>query len=85
MNEDFDVLPKMAGWHGSKLTIPEGATVTMAAPKPNHNFIFHQADASGWANGPPKIWREVEAALWRLTGLDQFVGHCWPKAIFVYR
>ena len=50
--DDFEQLPKMAGWHESKLTMPNGPLMTLAAPKPNHNFVFYQADASGWANGP---------------------------------
>ena len=50
--DDFDTLPKMAGWHESKITIPAGQMVTLAPPIPNHRFHFHQMDASGWANGP---------------------------------
>lgn len=52
MMEDFDDMPKMAGWHESKLTVPAGATMSFAAVKPNHSFTFHQMDAHGWANGP---------------------------------
>lgn len=50
--DDFEELPKMAGWHESKLTVPAGATMSFAAVKPNHSFTFHQMDAQGWANGP---------------------------------
>ena len=50
--DDFDDMPKMAGWHESKLTVPAGATMSFAAVKPNHSFTFYQMDAQGWANGP---------------------------------
>lgn len=50
--DDFDTLPKMAGWHESKITMPAGQTVSLAPPIPNHTFHFYQSDASGWANGP---------------------------------
>lgn len=45
--EDFDHLPKMAGWHESKLLVPEGQTLSFELPKPNYNITFHRVDEYG--------------------------------------
>ena len=52
MTDDFEEMPKMAGWHESKLAVPAGQMMTFAPPIPNHKFHFHQMDMNGWANGP---------------------------------
>jgi len=39
--EDFEELPKMAGWHEAKLTVPEGQ-LQIADLKPNYNITFHR-------------------------------------------
>ena len=39
--EDFDHLPKMAGWHETKLTVPEGQHLSIGNIKPNYNITFH--------------------------------------------
>jgi len=39
--EDFDELPKMAGWHESKLAVPEGQYLSIGNAKPNYNITFH--------------------------------------------
>jgi hypothetical protein len=45
--EDFDELPKMAGWHETKITVPEGQ-LQIANFKPNYNITFHNNhDTSG--------------------------------------
>jgi hypothetical protein len=45
--EDFDELPKMAGWHETKITVPEGQ-LQIANFKPNYNISFHNNhDTSG--------------------------------------
>ena len=38
--EDFDDLPKMAGWHEAKLVVPEGQ-LQIAEFKPNYSITFH--------------------------------------------
>lgn len=51
--DDFKEMPKMAGWddrHG--VTVPKEQLIIASNIKPNHTFVFHQSDASGWANGP---------------------------------
>ena len=51
--DDFEQLPKMAGWHESNLAVPNGSgTISFASLKPNYSFVFHQPDDKGWANGP---------------------------------
>lgn len=40
--EDFDDMPKMAGWHESKLAVPaDMLPVSFATIKPNYNISFH--------------------------------------------
>ena len=39
--EDFEELPKMAGWHEAKLTVPVGQ-LQIADLKPNYNITFHR-------------------------------------------
>jgi hypothetical protein len=39
--EDFDELPKMAGWHETKFIVPEGQ-LAVAHLKPNYNITFHR-------------------------------------------
>ena len=46
--EDFDKLPKMAGWHESKLAVPAGQHLSIGNIKPNYNLTFHNnRDTSG--------------------------------------
>lgn len=46
--EDFEHLPKMAGWHESKLAVPEGQYLSIGNIKPNYNITFHNnTDTSG--------------------------------------
>lgn len=40
--DDFETLPKMAGWHESKLMVPEGQHLTIGKLKPNYNITFHR-------------------------------------------
>jgi len=67
--EDFDDLPKMAGWHETKITVPEGQ-LQIANFKPNYNITFHNNhDTSGLGqkvgsfdfNGPKLVF-EGDAA-----------------------
>lgn len=45
--EDFDELPKMAGWYETKFAVPEGQ-LQIAEFKPNYNLTFHNnRDISG--------------------------------------
>lgn len=47
MTEDFDELPKMAGWHETKFAVPEGQ-LQIANFKPNYTITFHNnTDTSG--------------------------------------
>lgn len=41
--DDFDTLPKMAGWHDTKLLMPT-SQFKLADAKPNHNICFHNKD-----------------------------------------
>lgn len=41
--EDFDELPKMAGWHETKFAVPEGQ-LQIANLKPNYNITFNNRD-----------------------------------------
>ena len=40
--EDFDHLPKMAGWHETKLTVPADKHLGIGNIKPNYNITFHR-------------------------------------------
>ena len=45
--EDFDELPKMAGWHETKFAVPEGQ-LQIAEFKPNYTITFHNnTDTNG--------------------------------------
>ena len=50
--DDFEQLPKMAGWHDNLAVKGEVAYITAAKIKPNYKFIFHGTDSMGWASGP---------------------------------
>jgi hypothetical protein len=50
--DDFEQLPKMAGWHEAKVPIESVNAFTIANLKPSYTFSFYQPDANGWANGP---------------------------------
>jgi hypothetical protein len=39
--EDFDELPKMAGWHETKFIVPTTSQLQIASFKPNYNLTFH--------------------------------------------
>ena len=63
--DDFDTLPKMAGWHETKLTVPEGQHFSIGNIKPNYNITFHNnIDTSGTGrqvgrmdfNGPEMVF-----------------------------
>ena len=41
--EDFEELPKMAGWHSAELLVPT-SQLKIAEFKPNHNMIFTNRD-----------------------------------------
>lgn len=67
--EDFEHLPKMAGWHDTKLTVPVGQ-LQIADLKPNYTITFHnnlEAGGSGKQvgrmdfNGPEMVF-EGDAA-----------------------
>jgi len=45
--EDFEELPKMAGWHEAKLTVPADKPLSFAKPKPNYNITFHNNRDTG--------------------------------------
>lgn len=62
--EDFDELPKMAGWHETKFAVPEGQ-LQIANFKPNYNLTFvNNADTGGFGkqvgrldfNGPQLVF-----------------------------
>lgn len=50
--EDFEQLPKMAGWHDSLTVKGEVNYITSAKVRPNYKFIFHGVNSMGWPNGP---------------------------------
>ena len=50
--DDFEQLPKMAGWHEGLTAKSDPVSVTISQIRPNHVFLFHQMDAHGWGNGP---------------------------------
>jgi len=50
--EDFDKLPKMAGWNETQIAVPEGQQMTLGNLKPNYNITFHRNDGPGY-NGTP--------------------------------
>lgn len=39
--EDFEKLPKMAGWPGADITVPTSQLKTIESIKPNHTITFH--------------------------------------------
>jgi len=46
--DDFEELPKMAGWHEAKLTVPADKHLSIGDIKPNYNITFHNnIDTSG--------------------------------------
>ena len=46
--DDFEELPKMAGWHETKLTVPAGQILSFHNPKPNYTITFYNnTDISG--------------------------------------
>ena len=47
MNDDFEELPKMAGWHETNLTVPTGQHLSIANLKPNYNLTFHNNRDTG--------------------------------------
>jgi len=51
--EDFDELPKMAGWHEANLAVPAGQHLTFGNFRPNYNISFHRTNASGFNVGEP--------------------------------
>ena len=64
--EDFEELPKMAGWHETKLAVPEGQILSFHNPKPNYTITFYNnTDASGDGtqvghmdfNGPEMVFK----------------------------
>ena len=68
--EDFDDMPKMAGWHETKFTVPSDMHLGIANLKPNYNITFHNnTDTSGLGrqvgkfdfNGPELVF-EGDAA-----------------------
>ena len=68
--DEFDEMPKMAGWHETKLTVPEGQILSFHNPKPNYNITFHKdTDTNGAGtmvgkldfNGPEMVF-EGDAA-----------------------
>lgn len=45
---DFEEMPKMAGWHESKLSVPEGQKISFTPVKPDYNMtFFNNTDTSG--------------------------------------
>ena len=46
MMDDFDDLPKMAGWHETKISVPEGQ-LQIAKFKTNYNLTFHNNHEGG--------------------------------------
>ena len=47
MTEDFEELPKMAGWHEAKLTVPGDQHLSIGNIKPNYNITFHNNRDTG--------------------------------------
>ena len=46
--DDFEELPKMAGWHETNLAVPEGQHLSIGNIKPNYTITFHRnTDTSG--------------------------------------
>ena len=68
MMDDFDDLPKMAGWHETKISVPEGQ-LQIAKFKTNYNLTFHNNHEGGTGkqvgkfdfNGPELVF-EGDAA-----------------------
>lgn len=50
--EDFDDMPKMAGWHEAKLTVPADKHLSIGNLKPNYNITFHR-NSDGPSLGKP--------------------------------
>jgi hypothetical protein len=56
--EDFEHLPKMAGWHESELLVPT-SQLKIADIKPNHNIVMHNSQGEVGRldfNGPAMIF-----------------------------
>ena len=53
--EDFEKLPKMAGWPGSDLVVPTGQLTTIESIKPNHNITFHRQSDTGRIDESNKV------------------------------
>jgi hypothetical protein len=47
MTDDFEELPKMAGWHESKLAVPAGQYLSIGDIKPNYNITFNNNRDTG--------------------------------------
>jgi len=45
--DDFEELPKMAGWHETKLTVPEGQHLLIGNIKPNYTLTFYKNTNTG--------------------------------------
>ena len=45
--EDFDELPKMDEWRGTKLTVPESQHLSIGNIKPNYNITFNNNRDTG--------------------------------------
>ena len=48
--DDFDDMPKMAGWHETKFVVPEGQ-LQIANFKPNYTITFHRVTENGFVTG----------------------------------
>ena len=53
MTEDFEELPKMAGWHEAKLTVPGDQHLSIGNIKPNYNITSHRAGDENFGLGEP--------------------------------
>jgi sugar lactone lactonase YvrE len=42
--DEFEELPKMAGWHETNLSVPEGQRLSIGNLKPNYNITFNNRD-----------------------------------------
>ena len=45
--DDFEEMPKMAGWHEAKLTSPGDQRLSIGNVKPNYNLTFHNNRDTG--------------------------------------
>jgi len=50
--DDFEEMPKMAGWHEAKLTVPEDQHLSIGNIKPNYNITFHRNSAGNLLGDP---------------------------------